>query len=316
MEFDIQRFESTSIEMVIKGMEVVRRYQLRDETLVKATVKKEDNTLLTIEDQACGKTLRDLLKRDFPHIRNSIEDVETYKGTSTVVIYGDPIDGTAAFTAGLPTSTVILGAYDTEKKEMLACTIGEPSSGRIWHTCGGKSYYCVWDFSRAKMRNVHPVITWKGILPNKDTFVFLDHPRGFVRSGRQILSGEQAGRLLNKLAANYRLLLPGSNGLHQALVAQGNDRMAGAITSAIGGPQDVCGVQLVLNAGGAARAFRMLDRPVCLPTMEPPLLYNFFEEVSPLAIEEYDILVVGNNQRTVNELEEVLYSSMLLGMER
>ena len=91
--------------------------------------------------------------------------------------------------------------------------------------------------------------------------------------------------------------MTGSNGLHHALVAQGNDKMAGAVTSAIGGPHDVCGVKLVLDAGGYARAFQIIES-------------REFVEKPAEAIEDYDILVLGNNQDTVDELCESFFSSI------
>lgn len=203
------------------------------------------------------------------------------------------MDGTLPFTVGLPTSTVILGAYDAEAKRMLACTIGEPATGRLWHTREGKSYAATWDFAARHVRNVRQITVWPGQLSSA-TAVLLDNPQGFRRSGRQILTNVQVQGLL-QLLAHHRLLMAGSNGAHQAMVAQGNDKMAGAITSAIGGPQDVCGVQLVLNAGGSAKAFRMTDQ-------------RRLQEVNPQAIEDYDMLVVGNSPDTVETLSRMLLS--------
>ena len=289
-QFDIPLFEQMSVKAVIDGMNIVRAYQLRDKTIGEASIKGADNTFLTVVDRECGEVLRAHIRDNFPSVRIIIEDVGASHEESVVTIYGDPIDGTLAFTIGLPTSTVILGAYDTKTKHVLACTIGEPASGR-----SGQSYAATWDFTIRQFRNERQITVWQGALSD-NAAVCLDLPQGFKRSGRQILTNEQAGKLLIELSA-YRLLLPGSNGLHQAVLAQGNDKMAGAITSAIGGPQDVLGVQLVRNAGGAARAFRM--------TEDRNLL-----EVSPRAIEDYDILVVGNNQHTVDQLCGILASAL------
>ena len=55
---------------------------------------------------------------------------------------------------------------------------------------------------------------------------------------------------MSSLGHNYKLLIPGSNGLIQALVANGNDRVAGGITTSMGVPQGAFGVMLVLGAGG------------------------------------------------------------------
>lgn len=292
-QFSVSLFEQKSIEAIICGMEVVRAYQLRDKTIGEASIKSVDDTFLTVADRECGEVLRARVREHFPGVRSNIEDLGMSDEESRVTIYGDPIDGTLAFTVGLPTSTVILGACDTETKNVLACTIGEPASGRLWYTRNGQSYAATWDFTTNQARNERPVTVWQGFLSG-NTAVFLDLPQGFKRSGRQVLTNDQAGKLLIELSA-YRLLLPGSNGLHQAVVAQGNDKMAGAITSAIGGPHDVLGVRVVLDAGGAARAFHLSG--------ECKLV-----DVSPHAIEAYDILVVGNNEGTVDQLCDILAS--------
>jgi fructose-1,6-bisphosphatase/inositol monophosphatase family enzyme len=291
--FEVSLFERKSLEFVVAGMEIVRGYQLHDKTIGKASIKKDDDSLLTAVDRECGEALRFHVRQHFPGIRSNIEDVRISAGRQRVIIYGDPIDGTLPFTVGMPTSTVILGAYNTEVKQVLACTIGEPISGRLWYTHCRQSYAATWDFAAKQLRNERRLHVWRGALSG-NTVVYLDAPHGFKRSGRQILTDEQAGTLLVRLA-KYRLLLTGSNGLHQAVLAQGNDKMAGAITSAIGGPQDVCGVRLVLNAGGVARAFRVAGNRKLV-------------EEPPHAIDDYDILIMGNNQATVNELSQVLFS--------
>jgi len=295
LNFDVSLFEEEGLNAVVAGMQVVRAYQLRDKTIGEASIKSADDTFLTVADRECGEVLRAHVRQHFTGVRSNIEDVGVSTEQSKVTVYGDPVDGTLPFTVGLPTSTVILGAYDTDTKQVLACIIGEPASGRLWYTRNSQCYAATWDFTKKELHNERQVTVWQGVLSG-NTAVCLDNPQGFKRSGRQILTHEQVGQLLVKLA-KYRLLLAGSNGLHQAVLAQGNDKMAGAITSAIGGPQDVCGVRLVLDAGGAARAFRVTDD-------------RKLAEESPYAIEDYDILVVGNNPGTVDELSQVLYFSI------
>ncbi|MFH0806319.1 MAG: inositol monophosphatase family protein [Candidatus Brennerbacteria bacterium] len=292
-EFDLWRFQEESVQAVMEGMNIVRSYQLREKSIGEASIKKADDTFLTMADRECGVFLREFLKKQFPNIRSNIEDADAMSADSRITIYGDPVDGTLPFTVGLPTSTVILGAYDTEAKRVLSCVIGEPALRRLWRTVNGESYWWAWDLPNSAIRTPRPISVWRGEL-SVNTAVLLDHCQGFKRSGRQILTNDEVGKLMTRLA-RYRLLLTGSNGLHQAMVAQGNDKMAGAITSAIGGPQDVCGVKLVLGAGGAARAFRMNDD-------------RTLAEESPEAIEDYDILVVGNNQNTVDVLTADLFS--------
>ncbi len=90
--------------------------------------------------------------------------------------------------------------------------------------------------------------------------------------------------------------MPGSNGLHQALVANGGERLVGSITLAMGGPWDVCGVRLVLNAGGVARAFERTSA-------------GALREQDPLDPEAYDMLITGNNKDTADFLTRAVLRS-------
>lgn len=292
-QFDVREFGEFSRKVVREGMDLVRAYQLGEKPIGEVRKKVADDSLLTVADRKCGAFLKERVIGVFPGIGYNIEDAGEAATQFDIVALGDPIDGTLPFTIGLMTSTVILGAYDVRKKRVLSCTIGEPATGRLWHSQVGGA--CgVWACRHAGRRfcRARATTVWSGKL-STDSVVLLDASRGFRRSGRQIFYDEQAGQLVMKLA-QHRLLMAGSNGLHQALVANGNDRMAGVITTAIGGPWDVCGVLLVFNAGGAARAFRVTeDRQL--------------EERDPLDVMDYDVLVVGNCRNTVDSLSGVLH---------
>jgi hypothetical protein len=318
-EFDLERFLDFSKGVVIEGMRLVRPYQL-GEKRAKASIKKADRTLVTPVDKQISAMMRRQVEENFPGVDHNIEDDDgkpTAHG-SRYKIWGDPIDGTLPFALGAPTSTVIFGVHDTEQQRVLACVIGEPMSGQLWFTRRGKAFVAqancktglddyeqftvVWSLDKERRVKV-----WDGKF-GRDAAVFLDNPRGFPRGKgkekRTILSHEEVGRLIESLRHDQdggKLQLYGSNGLFHALVAQGaeHDKVAGGITSAMGGCQDVMGVKLILDAGGAARAFRS----------HTGVRKDSFHEVHPEAIEEYDILVYGNNIDTVNRL-----SAMVLGL--
>lgn len=86
----------------------------------------------------------------------------------------------------------------------------------------------------------------------------------------------------------------GSNGVHHAIVANGNDTVVGAITTAQGGPWDCGGALTVLGAGGAAKGLRVTSD-------------RWFEECDPLNPLDYDILVVANSDDTLDRLVHALY---------
>ena len=75
----------------------------------------------------------------------------------------------------------------------------------------------------------------------------------------------------------------------QALVANGRERMAGSITTAVGFPGDVCGALLVLQAGGLCKAYERTDD-------------GALAETDPLDPVRVDALVCGNNAETLGHL--------------
>jgi len=280
-------------EAVRRSMRIVRNYQIFGRS-GSADVKTSDSTLLTVVDSESGAAMRDFLQEWHPDIAQGIEDVGVSElDGSEYRILGDPLDGTRAFVNGLATSTVILGLYNTRQKQVVACVIGEPATGRLWSSGGGGCRLTV----ASEAIDVQKVV-WEGALGNQTT-VLLDVNHGFTRDGRQMLRDDGVARLFKRLTEYpAKILMPGSNGLHQALVANGGERLVGAITTAIGGPWDVCGARLVLDAGGAARAFRISDE-------------RALTERDPLDVLSYDLLVVGNSNETVDVLSGFLYNAVV-----
>ncbi len=241
--FDSKLFLDASMQAVRASMEIVKTYQLRESPVGFAEMKKGDKTLKTIVDELSEFAAKRIMGDAFPDAHFHVEEAGRTRGSSDISILIDGLDGTRAFTNGLATSTVIIGAYDHTKKQVVGCTIGEPISGRVWHVCTGSSFP---DFG-----------VWQGPLDEQATVLF-DVSHGFNRGNRKIFTDSKVAYLFGNLAHRCKVLMPGSNGLHQALVAHGAEYMAGSITTARGGPWDVCGVLLVLEAGGVACACRML----------------------------------------------------------
>lgn len=280
---EIKKILAHALAGVRASMEVVRRAQgMR----VAEVETKVDETIVTATDRASAEAGAKFLRTTgVPLISEDGEQDKTIAGRYRQ--FYDPLDGTGAFAAGLMTSTVIWGLYDLERREVIATIVGEPISGRVWIAQRSGPTKLRWTEELGGRRSARLVRVEQGSFSKQSTVV-IDLSHGFVRGGRQLLTDVQVGKLFSHLNTRTKILIPGSNGLMHALVANGGTGVVGSITTALGGPWDACGVLLVLRAGGCARAFRFED--------------GILEERPPRAVADYDILVTGNHRRTVDAL--------------
>ncbi|MDO8591183.1 MAG: inositol monophosphatase family protein [bacterium] len=298
---NIMEIKQAMLEAVIASMAVVRQNQGgQDEVEV-----KRNKTLLTATDKGSEMSGLKKLFASLPR-KIGVEAEERGKvrvGTGKVLF--DPLDGTKPFVIGALSSTVIAAFYDEAKKQVTACIVGEPVSGRVWVAEADKPTVRMnYDFEERKF--LGPIQNYEfqdsticEVSPvnpvGSGATVFLDLYPGFTRKDAKVLSNDEGAKLFSALFGRFGISMLGSNGLHHALVANGAEGVAGAITTAIGGPWDVAPVLLVLQAGGAARAF----------SIEPS---GNFKEQDPLDVFSYHFLVTGNSQETVDELSRVLLS--------
>lgn len=217
-----------------------------------------------------------------------------------ILVALDGCDGSASIAAGAGNSTVIVAAYSKRHKEVFFCAVGEPQSGRIWTAHKGMPtgvmvYSLGGTFSTfenaVQVRVSAEPISFKAR-------VFPDSVPNFKRDGRVIMSTSDLNRLHANIQAHTGMLMLGSNAEHQALVAHGSRAAVGSITTAIGGWWDVCGVLLVLQAGGCAAAFRVGHDGELI-------------ECNPLDVMSYDILVTANSQATLAVLTEAVRAAKL-----
>ena len=233
---------------------------------------KSDSTIVTPTDKRSDKAGKDYLRKIFSVARKKVSihgEESGNEGEGDLVVYLDGLDGSKPFAVGAITSTVIAACYDKKLRQVVSCVVGEPANKRAWSSFGSN------------------LKTWKGDLGKKNV-VFVDSYPGFTRGGKTIFTNAQYHALHEDLFTNWNPLMLGSNGLHHALVAQGNELSAGAITTAIGGPWDVCPVWLVLKAGGTAYAWEVVD--------------GHLEERDPLDVTSYDILVTGGSELVAKRL--------------
>lgn len=269
----------TAMRNAVKAsMVVVQQAQNRQAQVQLGIEQKSDGTIVTNVD----KTSETAALGCLDGILVQAEEGGVVRGlmgvhNSRYAVRLDPLDGTAPFTNGASTSTVIAALFDQEEEKVVGVIVGEPATGRIWETFPNQLI---------KTR------VWIGEMGPK-TVVYTDFYPNFSRKGCRTLDNCEQGDLFARLFGNAMVNMMGSNGLHHALVANGGQNVTGAITTAIGGPWDVAPVKLVLDAGGAARAF---SRPES----------GEWIERDPLAIDTYDFLVTGNSQVTVDKLSEIL----------
>ncbi|OGG58853.1 hypothetical protein A2765_00535 [Candidatus Kaiserbacteria bacterium RIFCSPHIGHO2_01_FULL_56_24] len=277
---------------VIAGMRVVRANQGRPTT---TTVKSADGTQVTPTDKQSQKVMLEVLQ-GIPGTYIHAEESGQHTADAPIGILVDPMDGTRAFAVGLATSTVIAATYDHRLRQVTSCVIGEPATGRVWFVASSmRLTQLLWhDFATGE--NSSPTIVGRewddkrtsGI--NEQLTVLVDVSHGFTRGGRQMLTDMQTAKLFASLNGEVKILLPGSNGLHQALVANGAGSLAGSLTLAIGGPWDVCGALLVKQARGSCRAFKRG--------------FIGLTEHDPLDVLGYDILVTGNSPAIADYLAD------------
>lgn len=297
--FNQEIFETSSLEAIIASFKQIRPFLLNQQNIGKIEIKPDD-TLLTIADHLSENAGFEILRRAFPNVPIIREESGLSEGSADWQIWYDPIDGTAPFTISAPTSTVICAAYDTINKSLLSVAIGEPAYKRIWTATKNCGCWLIILDDDYKIQAKLPKKVWDGQL-SSSTAIFLDLTRGFTRDKgqRQILDNPQMQTLVASLSLETRLQLYGSNGLHQALVANGNEKVIGGITTAMGGPWDVAGALLVEEAGGKCQAWRLAtDGQITLVDCLDPL--------------SYDILVYANNATTLTFLRHCLNSSIII----
>lgn len=288
------RFYKASVSAAICSMDIIGEALVSTRTM-HIDQKITDGTLVTLTDKqsetAAIEVFQDLLEEvpiDSEEAGDSVESAD-YR------ICLDPLDGTGAFACKLPTPTVIFGLYDSKKHEIVASTIGEPATKRIWHSCFGKTILITFEIFGERIHTHCAVVD--GQLSSKSR-VFLDVFHGFARKGRNILTDNQVHRLGTTIAqAGYKLLIPGSNGIMQALVANGGEQAFGGFTTAMGGPFDAIGVSMVLDAGGYAKAYQVTDGEIV-------------KECNPRNPYSFDVAVYANNADSLEKLNQLFHSAI------
>jgi len=280
---NIENIIAQATEGVLASMSVVRRAQGKKASDIET---KEDETIVTATDRISAAAAAQYLK--VTNIPIMSEDSEQNVCVAGYRQFFDPLDGTSVFAGGSVASTVIWSLYDVGRRQIIASIVGEPVSGRLWTASEGKPTELRWFNEKGIPKEGGQTTVVEKCCLSRKTAILFDLSHGFTRAGRQILTDAQVGKLFSLLNTRTKINIPGSNGHIQALVANGGTGIVGSITTALGGPWDACGVLLVLQAGGHAKAFALNN--------------GLLEEKNPLAVEDYDCLITGNSKETVNTL--------------
>lgn len=299
VEPDLEHIRDASTEAVLASMQLVRQYQLGIQAVGGVVLKPADKSLLTQVDIKSENLARQVLQQKIPEVPVLGEELGGETGNSERFLLVDPIDGTKPFVVGSSTSTVIVGSYNRRTRNTETVTIGQPATGLVWQAHGKEATKQLFD-----MQNGRPLSdraedchVWKGDLHPK-SIVFVDASRGYVKDGRTVMNNQQVSKLHQILQPLVDTQNYGSNGMHQALVASGGEFVAGSITTAIGGPWDVLGAKLVINAGGAAQGLRVESD-------------GSLTDQDPLDPTSYDILITANNPETLSTLQETVSQAMV-----
>lgn len=280
---------------VARGMWVVRKYQLLGPFDLDVRIKPGDKTFVTQVDKESEKAIMSVL-RQLQGIRFRTEE-GGISGQGNRKMDIDPLDGTRSLIHGMTNSVVITALLNTRER-LTICVIGEPITGRIWTAeKNGGCRLGMYDYRFKDVRYMGKTKVWQGKM-SRQTTVLLDTSCGFTRSrdNKQILTDGQLRRFLSNMVGSSHFMITGSNGSNQALVANGGNKVVGCITTAPGGYWDVAGALLILEAGGSARAFTIVNG-------------RKLQEEDPLK-PTYDILIGGNNIKTVNTLTSMLRKAL------
>lgn len=294
MPTTLERIGDVAEQAVMTGMQIIRPYQC-GRRLTDSEIKAGDGTLLTHVDRTVERVISRMFLAHLPNVPLIREEsgISGEAASSRYVVLIDPVDGTRPLTIGAPTSTIIVAIYDQHAEQLVTTVIGAPATGQVWTARNGQTMVSWLDDG---IRRRRPCRVWDGELSPSSTLL-LDNFAELRKPDRQYLTTHNLSRITSGLSGRVALANFGSNGLHHALLANGNDRIVAAVTTAMGGPWDAAGGLLVLNAGGVAQGFAITAG-------------RQLEERDPLNPFAYQLLVMANNNRTLDALMDAIAASL------
>ena len=226
-----------------------------------ASERKADRTLVTAADREVEAFLVAALRSRLPEAGILGEEGTVHDGRGSYRIVLDPIDGTAAFVAGLPTWCICIGILRGD--EPVAGVVHVPCAGETYSAVGGEAW---WNGARL------PVLTGDA-----------------ASAGDRFIVAHAKAHLRHRIRYPGKVRSLGSSAYHAALVARGVAEVAilghvhlwdvaaiGAVLQAVGG----CFVYLDTGApvdfapladGRRAPGYVVAGRADTLPRLLPEL---------------------------------------------
>lgn len=267
------------------------------------SVAKPDGTIVTATDLASEQAALAVLQRELPGTELLAEEggkIGRFNRASAkisgqdICILVDALDGSKPFANG-GSPTVIEAVYDTQQQLVIGCMIGEPATGRIWSAFEGEDGAFLENISGfSYLKPKTPITVWNGSFSPGAT-VYLDLYPNFKRKGA-LTNTEQSRLFASLFEQGIYISMLGTNGLHQALVANGAEGVIGSITVTKGGDWDLAGGYLVQKAGGAAMGISVYDTHGHLRSEYAP------------CVNRCDFLVTGTNRETADRLSHMLFA--------
>lgn len=217
--------------------EILPRFQ-RTEVLT-----KPDGTVVTEADRAAERLMRQLIEDEFPHDAILGEEYGEKAGTSGRRWILDPIDGTAAFTLGLPTFGTLVALE--EKGQATTGVIHLPALGETVYAARGMGCW-----HRGRDGQATEVRVDQSAPALKNAYV---SSTGVYRTHIQPLSAREPMNLGAVIRAAHRFRFVGDC-LQHALVAKGT--IHAAIDTEMHPWDNAAIIPCVLEAGGAVASTR------------------------------------------------------------
>lgn len=239
------------------GLPILRHAQIYG--LAEGAEVKSDDSLLTWVDRKIEEVMREYLANygevygeEFGRFGNPDE---------RYLFVIDPVDGTRTIVNhDMGGASIIVYVYDKHEKRIITSAIGRPGTGEVWLAHDGKTLRYQWggsDSQFADFKYVKDCKVWTPAPGVQKATVYVDCRTDFSRRGVPMLGNDGLDVLESSIRrAGYSQFGLGSNGTHHGVLANGGE-VAGTLTVAIGGIQDLGGILLVENAGGVVRTFRM-----------------------------------------------------------
>jgi fructose-1,6-bisphosphatase/inositol monophosphatase family enzyme len=281
------------IKASLRGMAEV---QFGQRSAVGQVVTKQgdgQNTVVTKWDKVSeAAILAELKNSPYDVWSEEFGFVDQGGGQLDLVYLVDPLDGSKPFAIGAPTSTVSVALYNSKRKTVVACVVGEPATGKVMFAEEGSGTFVFYRSGDLKsdLLGASQVQTWSGKL-GSGSVVLVDCYHGFALKDHPVTSPATWGRLmaaLNNIGITYAM---GTNCGHYALLALGRNSVAGVITTCRGGPHDITPGLLVSEAGGIVQSFSNKA--------------GTLREVGPLAVMDANFMIGANDAMTAQRLVKI-----------